>query len=73
MERNQEATLTQAATHCELDSEFYVRQTGQMYKADHFSARKLCSPEKYLENPNLCASEGIIGPISDVKQTSKNA
>ena len=62
--------MDSAATHCELDSEFHVRQTGQIYKAQHFSARHLCSEEKYLANSNLCAGKHIIGPISDVQHTS---
>ena len=31
--------LDEAATHCELDPELHIRQTGQIYKASHFSAR----------------------------------
>ena len=55
-----------AASHCELDPEFHVRQTGQIYKSSHFSARELCNSVNYLKNSNICASEGIIGPISDI-------
>ena len=62
--------MNEAATHCELDSEFHVRQTGQIYTASHFSARNLCSEERHLKNSNLCAGVGIIGPISDLQHTS---
>jgi len=49
-----------------------VLQTGQIYKAEHFSARSLCSAENYLQNSNLCAGEGIIGPISDIEHVSQD-
>lgn len=54
-----------AATHCILDSELHVLKTGQIYKAEHFSARKLCDKQNFMANSNLCAGENIIGPISD--------
>lgn len=57
----------EAASHCEFDSEFHVSQTGQIYKAKHFSARNLCSDENYLKSSHLCAGKGLIGPISDVE------
>lgn len=62
----QKLIMDEAATHCELDPEFHVRQTGQIYKAAHFSARHLCSDDAHLNNSNLCAGIGIIGPISDL-------
>ena len=55
-----------ASTHCVLDDELHVLEHGQVYKAEHFKARKLCSAENYLSNANLCASQNIIGPISDL-------
>ena len=38
-----------------------------IHKHEHFSARELCSGDdnKFKTNANMCASEGIIGPISD--------
>ena len=68
-----EPTLSHAATHCELESELHVLQTGQVYIARNLSARKLCSKDEYINNYNLCAGVNIIGPISDVRQTSKDA
>lgn len=65
--------MVHAATHCELESELHVRETGQLYIARNLSARKLCSKAEFMNNSNTCASENIIGPISDVKHTSKNA
>ena len=59
-----------AATHCVLDSELHVLQTGQIFKPDHFSARRLYSPIKFLEHSNICAGENIIGPISDVQHVT---
>ena len=41
-----------------------------MYRPWHFSARNLCSDELYLKNSNLCASQGVIGPISDILHAS---
>ena len=61
-----------AATSCELDGELHVRQTGQIYKGSHFQARNLCGKDNINNNKNICASEGIIGPISDVQHTSLN-
>ena len=63
--------MTEAATACELDTELHVRQTGQIYKASHFKARTLCGKDVYMKNSNICAGEGIIGPISDVEHVSK--
>mmetsp|Transcript_10833 Transcript_10833/g.13647 ORF Transcript_10833/g.13647 Transcript_10833/m.13647 type:complete len:84 (+) Transcript_10833:2072-2323(+) len=37
-----------AATHCVLDDELHIRESGQIYKAAHFKARGLCSSEMYL-------------------------
>jgi len=65
--------MDEASTHCELDPEFHVRQTGQIYKAAHFSARNLCSEENHKKHSNLCAGVGIIGPISDLEHTSNKA
>ena len=48
----------------------HIRQTGQIYKASHFMARHLCSKDNFLKNSNICASEGIIGPISDTEHVS---
>ena len=55
-----------AATHCVLDDELHVAKSGQIYRADHFKARNICSQTKFMEMNNLCAAENIIGPISDV-------
>ena len=63
--------LDHFATSCELESEFHVKETGQIYKAQHFSARKLCSAESNRVKSHLCAGEGIIGPISDIEFVSK--
>ena len=67
------AIMDKTATHCELDEEFHVLQTGQIYKASHFSARNLCSKDRYLKHSNLCAGIGIIGPISDLEHVSNKA
>ena len=61
-----------AGTHCLVDDEFEVKtqseQQAAIFRHDHFSARELCSGEddKFKVNANMCASEGIIGPISDL-------
>ena len=60
------------AISCLLDDEFRVKETGQIYKANHFFARNLCSNDKYLQLSNICAAEGIIGPISDIQHITKN-
>ena len=59
-----------ASTHCVLDSELHVLQTGQIYKPGHFSARRLCAEDKFLQNSNICAGQNIIGPVSDVQHMS---
>lgn len=69
--KEQSVVSDEAASHCELDHELHVRQTGQIYKASHFSARNLCSAGNHLKNSNLCAGIGIIGPISDLQHTSE--
>ena len=60
-----------AGTHCELDSELHVKSTNQFYRARHFSARNLCSEEHWTKSGNMCAGQGIIGPISDVQHSSQ--
>ena len=49
-----------------------MHKTDQIYNSDHFSARNLCSADRYLASSNLCASEGIIGPISDIEHVSQD-
>ena len=56
-----------------IDSEFVTNNpetlnAGGIFRHDHFSARELCSEDqdKFKVNANMCASENIIGPISDL-------
>ena len=46
-------------------------RTDEIFKAEHFKARKLCSEENFLDNSNICAGKNIIGPISDVQHVSR--
>ena len=57
----------EAATHCVLEREFHVLHTGQIFKAEHFSARNICSAENFMKNSNFCAGSKLIGPISDIQ------
>ena len=59
------------STHCEIEAELFVEETGSYFKAEHFSARNLCSADKYKANSHLCAGENIIGPISDIEHVDK--
>ena len=48
-----------------------MEETGSYFKAEHFSARSLCSADKYMSNSHLCAGENVIGPISDSEHVDK--
>ena len=60
------------ATHCLLDTEIHVRQSGLIFQSKHLMASKMCSEANWLKNGNLCTNEGIFGPISDVQHLSKD-
>ena len=64
-----------ASTYCAINEELIMRrksedkkQTVTKFTTSHFSAETLCSEDAdlFLENSHMCASKGIIGPISDL-------
>jgi len=62
-----------AGTYCEVEPEFMIESTKEHHKYTHFSADELCGREndQYKVNANMCASENIIGPISDLIHASE--